>query len=75
MLTCYKKYKVKPSGSWCLRLSELLDNRHMKVIRLSALRTGHRYSMKYSWYSFLSEADSTLQPQRGRKDQANEKFQ
>jgi len=34
------------------------DNRHMKVVRLSALRTGRLYPLppfprKYSWYSFL----------------------
>jgi hypothetical protein len=30
------------------------DNRHMKVVMLSALRTGRSYPpRKYSWYSFL----------------------
>jgi len=29
------------------------DNRHMKVVRLSALRTGHLYTQEMSWYSFL----------------------
>ena len=38
------------------------DNRHMKVVRLSALRTGRLYPKKYSWYSFLSEAESTPGP-------------
>jgi hypothetical protein len=28
------------------------DN-HMKVVRLSAILTGHLYPGKYSWYSFL----------------------
>jgi hypothetical protein len=32
-------------------------------------------SRKYSWYSFLLEAESTLGPQCGRKDYVNEKFQ
>ena len=32
----------------------------MKVVRLSALRTGHLNPLrKYSWYSFLLEAEST----------------
>ena len=36
------------------------DNRHMKVVRLSALRTGHLYPpRKYYWYSFLLEAEPT----------------
>ena len=30
---------------------------------------------KYSWYSFLLEAESTPGPQCGRKDYVNEKFQ
>jgi hypothetical protein len=30
----------------------------MKVVRLSALRTGRLYRKKYSWYSFLLEAES-----------------
>ena len=30
----------------------------MKVVRLSALRTGRLYPQKFSWYSFL-EAEST----------------
>jgi hypothetical protein len=39
-----------------------LDNRHMKVVRLSAIRTGRLYPRKYSWYSFLLEAESTPGP-------------
>jgi hypothetical protein len=31
--------------------------------------------MKYSWYSFLLEVDSTPGPQCGQKDYVNEKFQ
>jgi len=47
----------------------------MKVVRLSALRTGRLYPpRKYSWYSFLLEAESTPGPQCGRKDYVNEKF-
>jgi hypothetical protein len=32
-------------------------------------------SRKYSWYSFLLEAESTPEPYCGRKDYVNEKFQ
>ena len=43
-----------------VRLPEFLDNRHMKAVRLSALRTGRLYpSRRYPWYSFLLEAEST----------------
>jgi len=34
---------IDPKGSRRLRLPEFLDNRHMKVVRLSALRTGRLY--------------------------------
>ena len=38
------------------------DNRHTKVVRLSVLRTGCLYPpRKYSWYSFLLEAESSSQ--------------
>jgi hypothetical protein len=32
-----------PEGSRRLRLPEFIDNRHIKVVRLSALRTGRLY--------------------------------
>jgi len=39
------------------------------LVRLSALGTGRLYpSRKYSWYSFLLEAESTPGPQCDRKD-------
>ena len=44
-----------PEGSMRLR--------HMKVVILSALRPGRIYlPTKYSWYSFLLEAESTPGP-------------
>jgi hypothetical protein len=46
-------------GSRRLRLPDFKKNRHMKVARLSALHTGRLYPRKYSWYSFLLEAEST----------------
>ena len=36
--------------------------------RLSASRTDRLYPRKYSWYSFMSEAESTPGPQCDRKD-------
>ena len=39
------------------------DSRHMNVVRLSAVRTGRLYPpRRYSWYSFLLEAESTPGP-------------
>lgn len=35
------------------------DNRHMKAVQLSALSTGHLYPRRFSWYSFLLQAEST----------------
>jgi hypothetical protein len=65
-----------PEGSRKLRLPEFLDNRHMKAVSLSALRTGHLYApppqRKDSWHPFLLEAESTPGPQCGRKDYVNE---
>ena len=50
------------------------NNRHIKVVRLSALGTRRLYPRKYSWYSFLLEADSTPGPQCGRKDCVSKKL-
>jgi hypothetical protein len=47
-------------GGWG---SQIQDNRHINVARLSALRTGSLYpSRNYSWYTFLLEAESTEGP-------------
>ena len=37
-----------PQGNRSSRLSELLDNRHLKVVRLSDLRSGRLYPQKKS---------------------------
>ena len=63
-----------PEGSRRLEIPNF-KSRHMKVVRLSALCTGRLYPRKYSWYSFLLEAESTPGPYCGRKDYVNEKFQ
>ena len=65
-----------PESSRKVKAPRFQDSRHMKVVRLSALRTGLLYPpRKYSWYSFLLEAESTPRPQCGWKDYVNEKFQ
>jgi len=38
------------------------ENWHMKVLRLSALRTGDLYPRRYLWYSFLLDAESNPGP-------------
>jgi len=56
-----------------LKVPRFQDNQHMKVVRVSALRTGHLYPTP--WYSFLLQAESTSGLECGRKDFVNEKFQ
>ena len=48
------------------------DNRHMKAVRLSPAALTPR---KYSWYSFLLEAESTTGSQGHSVDYVDEKFQ
>ena len=48
----------RPIGFQEVEAPRFLDNGHMKVVRLSALFTGHLYS----WYSFLLQAESTKGP-------------
>jgi hypothetical protein len=41
----------RPLGFQEVEVPRFIDNRHMKVVRLSALRTGRLYPpRKYSWY-------------------------
>jgi hypothetical protein len=58
----------RPLGFQEVEAPEFLDNLHMKVVRLSALRTGRFTPRNNSWYSFLLEAESTPGPQCDRKD-------
>jgi hypothetical protein len=56
--SCYN-----PIGFHQIDAPRFLDSRHMKVLRLSALRTGRAFTpRKYSWYTFLLEAESTPEP-------------
>jgi len=49
-----------PDSSRKFEVLRFQDNRHMKVVRLSARSTARLFSpRKYSWYSFLLEAEST----------------
>ena len=50
----------RPRGFQQVEAPIFQDNQHMKVVRLSALRTGRFTPRKYSWYSFLLEAESTI---------------
>jgi hypothetical protein len=54
---------ISPEGSKRLRLPGFSDNRHMKVVRLSALRTGRLYTpRKARGYSFLLKTELTPGP-------------
>jgi hypothetical protein len=46
----------------------------MKVVRLSAFALATFTPRKYSWYSFLLEAESTPESWYSQKDYVNEKF-
>jgi hypothetical protein len=53
-------------------------SRQLTYERCKVVSPTHRSplpSRKYSWYSFLLEAELTPGPQCGRKDNVNEKFQ
>jgi len=65
----------RPIGFQEVETPRFQDNWHMKVVRLSALCTGHLYPPGNSWYSFLLEAELTSGPWCSRKDYVNEKFQ
>jgi len=58
-----KAIPVEVLGFQEVEAPRFLDNRHMKMVRLSALRIGRLYPpRKYSWYSFLLEAESIPGP-------------
>jgi len=64
-----------PEGSRRFRLPDFHDIRHMKVMRLSASRTGRLYPEECSWYSFSLGAESTPGPWCGRKEICHRKIQ
>jgi len=69
----------RPLGFHKIEAPRFQDNGHMKVIRLSSLRTGRLYPSPlqeiFLVYSFLLEAESTPGPKCGWKDYVDEKFQ
>ena len=56
-----------PEGSKKLRFPDFVTT-VQDGGRLSALRTGRLFPRKYSWFSFLLEAESTPEPYCDRKD-------
>jgi hypothetical protein len=53
----------RPLGFQEVEVPRFFDSRHIKMVRLSALRTGRLYPpRKYSRYSFQLEAESTPGP-------------
>ena len=65
----------RPQGFQEFEVPRFRNNQHMEVASLSALRTGRlQPPRKYSWYSFLLEAESNLGPWCGQKDYVNEKL-
>jgi ubiquitin C-terminal hydrolase len=58
-----KQFHYKTMGFQDVEAPRFQDNPHMKLVRLSALSTGRFYPpRKYSWYSFLLEAESMPWP-------------
>jgi hypothetical protein len=64
---------VRDSGGSGFQISTLLAHEGNKVV--SPTQRPPLPPRKYSWYSFLLEAESTPETECGRKDYVNEKFQ
>jgi hypothetical protein len=58
-LSCFITGPDRSLGVQEVEAPRISSNLHIKVARLSALRTGRLYSPReYPWYSFLLEAES-----------------
>ena len=55
----FSSCRLWPWGFQEVEAPRFQDNRHMQVVRLSAIRTGRLYPKKYSWHSFLLEAEAS----------------
>ena len=64
-----------PEGSRRFRLPDFPDIQHMKVVRLSASRTGRLYPQECSWYSVSLGAGLTPGPWCGQKEICHWKIQ
>ena len=76
------KVKQSPLQAWTgtegsrrLRLPDFMTTAHEGSKVVSPTHWAPLPPRKYSWYSFLLEAESTPEPYCGQKDYVNEKFQ
>jgi len=64
---------LRVPGGWGSQISRQLSYKGGRVV--SSTHWPPLRPRKYSWFSFLSEAESTPGPQCGRKNYVNKKFQ